>query len=482
MSDIMLFSDLRGELILDKGRTYELTETIELNKPVHINGQGATLYIPAMVGLHITSSDVTVENLNIKQASTSIYIENKGGILDNITLRDCHFDGYRVAGIMGGASESDCLCKNITISGCSLQSAYKEKLEGICNDIFFAAAIAHKNVGNAVLDGLNIQNCEIHGLSTCNVFILPGISQSLSVDISFTECAVKNIMIDKCSLTGANDTSIAIQANLINNIRCGAENVVVTNCAADVGITGISASSGSPLKGSCYGSYFRGFKCIGNTIYGSSRVGEEMSAVNISAGEIDYYSDAQCYDSYIRDVEIRDNCIHDCERGINVHAAYSIIDAEEAGRLEGNFVENVVIENNHLKDVDTCFMLLGAWIDGRRLDWHLGNEKKTQFWLPRFEDHSKTSFVVKNNYIRSLRCEYNDCDGYKNCVLASGAYARGNSLMIGNRIDEDIVFQNNTFVNGEDHIKVADAILEDWVKDGGGNKVSEVFRNFKWKS
>lgn len=480
MSNHIFSANLQGKVVLEKRKVYELPETIELSKPVHIDGQGATLNIASMVGIHILSSDIRIENLTIRGAQVSIYIENTSGILENINVENCKFQKYHLAGIMGGATESNCLCKNITIKNCEFRSAFETKLEGNCNDILFAAAIAGNNVENGTLDGLNIQNCKLYGQSICNIFILPGISLNQSVDISFTDCVIRNILIDGCIITGANDTSIAIQANLINNIRCGAENVVVTNCTTDVGITGISASSGSPLKGDCHGSYFKGFQCIGNTIFGSDRVGEEMSAINISAGEIDYYSDARCYDSYICDVEIRDNYIHDCDRGVNIHAAYSIIDAEELGHLEGNYVENVVIEDNRLKDVDTCFMLLGAWIDGRRLDWHLGNKKKTQFWLPRFEDHSKTTFVVKDNYVRNLRCENNMCDGYKVCVLASGTFARGNSVMIGNRIDENIIFQKNTFINGEDHIKVADAILEDWVRDGGGNKVSDAFRDFKW--
>lgn len=480
MSNYIFSDDLQGKVVLEKGKVYELSDTIELSKPTHLDGQGAILNIGSMTGIHITSSDVRIENLTINGAQISVYVENTSGVLENINIENCKFQEYHIAGVMGGASESDCLSKDITIKNCAFYSA-KQKKDGVsCNDIMFAAAIAGNNVENGILDGFNIQNCKLCGQSVCNIFMLPGISMNQSTDISFTNCIIRNILIDGCTLTGAYDTSIAIQANLINNMNCGAENVVVKNCTTDIGITGISASSGSPLKGDCHGSYFKGFKCIGNTIFGSDRVGEEMSAINISAGEIDYYSDARCYDSYICDVEIRDNYIHDCERGINIHAVYSIIDAEESGHLEGNYVENVVVENNRLKDVDTCFMLLGAWIDGRRLDWHLGNEKKTQFWLPRFENHEKTSFVAKDNYVRNLRCENNMCDGYKVCVLASGAFARGNSVMTGNRIDENIIFQNNTFINGEDHIKVADTILEDWVRDGGGNKVSDAFRDFKW--
>ncbi|MCD8068550.1 MAG: hypothetical protein LUE87_06645, partial [Lachnospiraceae bacterium] len=84
---------------------------------------------------------------------------------------------------------------------------------------------------------------------------------------------------------------------------------------------------------------------------------------------------------------------------------------------------------------------------------------------------------MNHNRIEDLTCENNKIDGYRYRVAAIGAECRGHGIASDNTVTKNIIFRNNQYGVGEDHVRVADYTYDDFSRDGGGNKVDKVFLN-----
>ena len=461
------------EIELNKNEIYYIDDTIHLAKPVCIKGNGAYIENKADRGITVLSSDVKITDLTISGGMISVLIDNKGKKIKNIVIENCQLEKYLLSGLVIGASEGYGETKGVSLKNCTLSAETMKKEDGTENvmalDILMTAGLSEEtSIENAVLTDVCIEHCMIKGHSICNIMSVPGLSLNPENIPLFRRCAIKNVSITNSTLTGSDDTVFAAQANYINNEECYCENFAAKNNQIEFGLTGLSASAGSPMTGSVEKIYFKNIDFSNNRLTGKKDVGETRTAIGIGAGGIDY-KPASCNRCGIEGIKIEENIITDCERGIKVSAGYSMIDADAPSELIGNYVKRTMIRNNKLKDVQFCFIFYAAWIEGRRFDWNWGAHHTTQTWLPPVTDHTKTTVIASENRIEDLVCENNKCDGFSYLLCASAARARGHGRVLKNALCGNIIFRNNAVSNGENHVRINTTILEDWAADGGEN-------------
>ena len=466
---------VQTEICLEDNGIYDIEETLVFPGNISVYGNNARIRCHGDPGLLITGSGVLVKDLTLLAEKTAVRIDSMGTAAEDISFENCRILGYAVCGLWAGSSSDYGTCSNLSLQNCEFQSADRpedaEKHFPTAQDIILCAASAETDVRNAELNRVNISGCRIMGASVCNIFMVPGICAKNGKAPDFNNCSISDVRIENCILHGSFDTALAAQANYINNNNCRTENVTVKNNDIEVGITGISATAGSPMQGECRDIVFRNFICEGNSVTGRPGAGEPQTAVCADGGLINYYSDVQCSGSRVENVYICGNTVRNVEKGIMLRGAFAMIDADKEGVLKGNCVENIVISRNELRDVDVCFLFYGAYLEGRRFDWKWGRNHTEQKWLEHPADNSIPTMSAEGNYIRNLCCEKNHCRGFRYLLKAAGAAGRGHGCAKDNRMADGIIFQNNTAELGENHIHVADCILEDWVNDMGGNCV-----------
>ena len=469
------------EIYLEKNAVYDIQGTLFLTENISIYGNNARINCQGIPGVLVAGSHVLLRELTVSGSQIAVRIDSMGSEINDILFENCCVLDYAVCGLCAGSSVSSGVCSNVTLHNCEFRSADRpenaERHFPTAQDIILCAASAGNDVKDAVLNGVKIAEGRLLGASVCNIFIVPGLWAKTGNVPTFDNCTISDILVENCILHGSFDTSLAAQANYINNNNCRVENVAVKNNDIEVGITGVSATAGSPMLGSCDGIYFKNFVCTGNHIKGYPGAGEPRAAICIDGGLINYYSNVQCRNSWVEDVNICRNDICEIERGIMIKGAFSMIDAEKDGQLAGNYVKDVAIRENMLRDVETCFLFYGAWIEGRRYDWNWGRNHTEQIWLEHPVDNSISTMSVEGNYIRNLCCEKNRCNGFRYLLKAAGAAGRGHGNMKDNRVQDNIVFRDNIIEGGENHIHVADCIMEDWVNDLGGNCVNSNLKN-----
>lgn len=458
---------------LKEKETYYINDTIHLTKPVHIEGNGTQIENKAGTGIIISTSDVKINNVTISKGMISVLIDNKGRKIENITIENSILKEYLLSGLAIGASESSGETKKVKLDNCTFSAATMKKEDGTDNvmalDILLTAGFTDRtDIEDSVLTDVCIDHCAIQGHSICNIMSVPGLSMNPDTTPQFRRCAIKNVSVINSTLTGSDDTVFAAQANYINNEECYCENFSAKNNEIEFGLTGLSASAGSPMTGSVEKIFFKNIDFSDNRLTGKKDVGETRTAIGIGAGSINY-KPTICNRCGIENVKIIGNEIIDCERGIKISAGDSMIDADAPSEVTGNYVKKTIIRNNRLKDVQNCFIFYAAWIEGRRFDWNWGAHHTTQTWLPPVTNHAKTTVIASENRIEDLVCEHNDCDGFSYLLCAAAAMARGHGKVSKNTVSGNIVFRNNTFSNGEDHVRIGNTFFEDWVTDGGEN-------------
>lgn len=469
------------EIYLEDNGIYDIKETLILPGNISIYGNNAKIHCHSEPGILITGSRVILKDITLFAGKSVVRIDSKGTAAEDISFENCRIQGYSTCGLWAGSSSDFGICSNLLLQNCEFQSANKpedaKKHFPTAQDIILCAASAETDVHNARLNKVKIIGCQIMGASICNIFMVPGICEKREKAPDFNNCSISDVLIENCILHGSFDTAVAAQANYINNNNCWTENVTVKNNDIEVGITGISATAGSPMHGKCKDIIFRNLICDGNYVKGRPGAGEPQTAICADAGLINYYSDVQCSNSRVVNVSICGNTVENVENGIMLRGAFAMIDAEKEGILKENCVENIVIRNNELRDVDVCFLFFGAYLEGRRFDWKWGLNRTEQKWLEHPDDNSIPTMSAEGNYIRNLSCEKNHCRGFRYLLKAAGAAGRGHGCIKDNRLADGIVFKGNIAEQGENHIHVADCILEDWVNDLGGNCVDMKLKN-----
>lgn len=251
------------------------------------------------------------------------------------------------------------------------------------------------------------------------------------------------------------------------------EGILIEENELGFGIAGIYLFANAPtLCDSCDGGVIKNVVIRKNKLTRAvSDVGEPSRGLFITAGRADYYEGTNVRNSKIEVIEICDNVIDGA--GINVAGAYALLDGR--GETINNVVSDISIHDNIIKNADVAFTFDGTQIEGRRYDWNFGYPRHDKRWLEDLASDEVTTNITRDNRVEGLTCINNTVDGYCYRINASGANVRGHGIASGNQVVKDIVFRDNNFKVGENHVHVADFIGEDYAHDAGGNEVSKEF-------
>lgn len=462
------------EIELDENAIYAMKKPLVIMHPVTIHGNDADLVCEGATAILVASSGVLLHSMSISGGTVQVMVDALGQRISDIRFQDMIFLNY-TTGIWVGSSVSNSSISELKVIGCK----FIKDDESIHADSDITLTSATSKYGEDLQDNL-LEHVEISGnffsgCTRCNILGIVALNMNAAGDSEpdFLRCLIRHIIIQGNQMSGAYDTAVAHMANYIRTRECQFDYVDVLDNKITYGITGISSTAASPMKGEARGVCARHIRYIGNVITEQEGgCGEPDTAIALDAAQLDYYSSSS-YGSLLEDIEIRDNVITGATYGVRASAAHSMLDADPPCEMKDNVLSNLRITGNTLCRVDECFLFAGARIEGRRTDWNWGTEHKMQYWQKPIKDHHKVTMDVSGNIIKNVLCEHNRMDGYRYACRITGVIARGHGIFTGNRACENITFRNNIGKNGEDHIVIAHTWLEDWARDGGGNQVDE---------
>ena len=417
--------------------------------------------------LILSGSDITLENLSIEGGQYAVCIDSHGKNISNIKIQNCRLDGFTIAGITVAASESHSRMSDILIEECQLNCGMVAGCDpvwgcAVAIGLYAAATDKEPGIQDAVLEDVTVRNCTIRGRSICSIISIVGVNKTPEDrSIFFTDCHVRRLHILNNDVADSTDTAICAEADYINHINCSMRDVEICGNRVEHGIFGISCTGGSPVSGNSFGASLVNTKVIGNETIGRDTVTEGNFGIVVMGGHLDG-SLAENHDCFVVGIEIANNHVSHVGRGITVCGGHAAADINAPFGLVGNYVDKAFIHHNILEEVETCFILAGAWLEGRRLDWYSGYGRRYNTWGDEITDHYTQTVVAKNNYIRNIEVCHNHCKGYRFYLLAAGALGSGHGYMIGNRANDHIIFEKNTHELGENRQYVADGFFTDW--------------------
>ena len=483
-----------GEIELAPGAEFSLDIPLVLGMPLRIKGNGAVLSGKAPCAVMICSGNTEVSELTLNGYGCAVNIDAMGGTADGISLRNLTINdpGYGVC-INIGSSKSNSSLRNILISGCTLNSGYSREFaeeSGIRDGAMgfnIAAACPQsaltEDLENAEIDGLVIDDCHILGARRFGINMLVGVevpsesSDYLNQQSVLRNNAIRNVKILRCEFDWCFEGGISLMCGCIKNYGSICENLEVAYCRIVSGLLAVAISGAGPVVPT---SVSRSMGVRHCSIHDNDcramdmDIGEPNYGIVIQSARAEGYAGIEVYDCFVEDVDIVNNTVTGNAFGIGLVAANALTD--ERICLSGNYVRNIRITGNKLSDVETAFQFYAAYAEGRRFDWNWGWRKVDQNWAPLLSDHTVSTAVYKDNFISDIVCRDNLIDGCRYEVCAAGACGKGHALMTGNRISDEIIFENNTFTRSENHIRVMDSDICDWVS-ADGNSVSAVFKN-----
>ncbi len=460
------------ELVVVDGE-YSLEDGLFIDRPIKITNMDGVINLIGMGCLKITSSNVYIEGLKINGGLLAINIDGAGKEIENIYIEKCSFKGYLTAGVLVGSTNSNSLIKNINIIDNEFESGLMPGADSIWGSaspisVFAALTTEPTNIFNAVVDGVCIRGNKLYGINRAGFVEMIGADMTEGYQSHFENCHIRNVVFDNNDITGVGDTAIALQTEMYNHKNCSIENIDIINNRIDVGIYGILVCSGCPMKGISNGIITKNINVIGNELH-SRHPGEPDYAIYVISAAVCEVSEV--YDSILENVIVKDNTIIGFERGIVLCGACGNVDSNAPTIASNNVLKNVLVDGNKIKDTNWCFVIAGAWLEGRRFDWNFSYYHDEKKWDEYIRDHRTKTVIAEKNRIEDLTVSNNICDGFRYFIAAAGAIGRGHAVMNDNEVVKNIEFKNNHITNGENHQIVNDYIFEDWVA-GEGNKLN----------
>ncbi len=467
-------NNIADEIIIADGK-YVLNEVLSIDKPLKITNIDGVIDLQGMAFLRIASSNVYLEGLKFNGGLLAINVDGSGKEIENIYIERCSFKGYLSAGILTGSTISNSLIKNINIIDNEFESGLMPGEDPIWGSatpisIFAALTMQPAKVSNAIVDGAYIKGNKLSGINRAGIAGMIGADLTQGNQGYFDNCHIRNLAIENNDIAGVGDTSLAVQTEFYNHTNCTIENVDFINNRIDVGIYGISVCAGCPMSGESHDVKAKNINIIGNELH-SRHPGEPDYAIFVSSavlvGDV-----SKVYDSVLENVQVKDNTIIGFERGIVLCGANGNVDSNAPSIASNNVLKNVLVDGNKIKDTNWCFVIAGAWLEGRRFDWNFSYYHDEKKWDEYIRDHRTKTVIAEKNRIEDLTVSNNICDGFRYFIAAAGAIGRGHAVMNDNEVVKNIEFKNNHITNGENHQIVNDYIFEDWIT-GEGNKLDE---------
>ncbi len=472
-----------GSLELPQGE-YTLTKTINIQKPCVFGGNGATLRgADTPTGIYIMSSGVTVRDLVMEGFKIAVDIDPQGQVLENVLIDNIQIS-LEDYGVMVGSSFSNGVARHIHIQNCVVTGSDGWVEDELALSLAFNACAAK---GRDISTDA-IHNCLLEDVWFENNSVLGGIRVGFNLSGAYPSQAFKKHLDNPCC--GNVMKGIHYIGNYVQESWDGAINVMCSAiCNKDsildgfemahnklgFGITSLYFFANEGGRGYSSGGIIRNAVIRDNTLTRVIQdVGEPTRGLFIAAARTDYYPNTVIKGALMENVEICGNTLDGA--GIVLCGAYALLDGE-GGACEDNLLRNVSIHDNTIRNADYAFIFEAAQLEGRRYDWNFGYPRHEKKWADPIEDDSVVTTRLINNRIEDVLCENNTIEGFRYRVLASGADIRGHGAAQGNQVCKNIVMRNNHFGVGENHVRVADYIGEDFCQDLGGNKVDERLKN-----
>lgn len=474
---------------------YTLTRTLNIRKPLSINGNNATIIgnLPPMtndyiggsqgVGFYVTGNQVKISDLTLKKILCAVDIDPCGKTVEHITLENITVFLCKI-GFQFGSSLSNGVLRDLHFKNCRVEcetSVWEHNEMAAALPFTGSAAFARENtkgdIDNCLLEDVWFEQNTIRGQARIGINLVCSLTTMeliLGHPGHFHNVTLRGIHFIGNEIEKCWDVPISIVCTCHNAENGLVENVEIAENKMGHGISGLYLYAAEPLIGECRGAVVRNIEIRGNEITRViADVGEPSRGIYIGAVRQDYYEGVIVRNALMENIRIFGNTFDGA--GPNIVSVYAMLDGETY--CANNLVRNVEIHDNLIKNAEYAFTFKAAELEGRRYDWNFGYPRHDQQWLPPVEDDSIPLVHVENNRIENLICENNRIEGYRYRIFAAGADCRGHGIASGNKLCTGIIFRNNIFGTGENHIRIGDYFGEDFCIDGGGNEVDPHLKN-----
>ncbi len=481
------FVGIEGNELLLTGE-HTLTKQLELHFPITIVGDNATvtgtndnIYLA-----NITANNTTISGLKLVDFQLGIAIDGSGKHVDNVSVNNVHMTGGMCL-VDVGSTASNSTLSNVHIDNCTVLldgDAWGDDTLALTRISYNICCARHpgggQNIDNCLLENVYVNNCSKLGESRCALNYIACMPTKLDYsrfDTSFSNLTTRNLNFTNNNIELCWDGGINVVGSFCNTTGSVLlDGVNIVGNTVTHGIAGVYMFSGEPMFGACNNTVVSNVVIKDNTFTkGVADVGEPMRGIWLSGVRGDFFPGISLDNNIIEGVEITDNKLDGS--GIVICGAYTLLDGQSV--LSNNAVKNVNIHNNYISNADVAFQFDGVQLEGRLYDWNFGFPRHDKAWGEAITDDSIVTAVATNNCVENIICTNNTIEGYRYRVVASGANAHGHGQICGNKVCGNIVFENNAFGVGENHLHVADVIADDFVVDNGGNKVSMLFKQKK---
>ncbi len=447
-----------------------------ITEPVTVEGNGAVIRGTGNNRIKISSSNVIFRNVHFENFGDCLELDGHGGEIHQILIEDCVFSNYRHNGILSGSSVSGSTIKCVQIKNCVFHGPGPATGQGDVEGCFgimlqVTSTESAEPVENCVVEDVFISHCLINDYNRMAIYMTGNCTAHLSLENLYgygetRGLTMKNVEIADCEIHDCWDASINLLTGMIKQKETVFENITIRHNTVEQGIWGVYITAAEPFIGHGDTITVRNVLVEDNTFYErEGGPGEASYGVAVMAGRADYFPGITCDHCLTEHVVVRGNTFRDVTTGVIVAPADSLIDGVGVS-ISDCTVSDVVIENNTIQNVENGFLITAAWMEGRLFDYQIGIPARNKIWADYITDHSIVTVNCENNLLTGLTIRNNIIDGYRYKYIIGAACARGHARIKNNRI-EKLVLENNTFLNGEAHVRVQNVIADDWVKDEG---------------
>ncbi len=479
------FEGIEGNELLLTGE-HQLTKKLELHFPITITGDGATISGAKLDSFAITicASNTTVRGVTFESTNLGVEVDAKGKLVENVLISKVNMFGGGTI-IETGSTMSDSTLRNVMIQDCCHNVEEKHEWGDNAMDApvlpynIICARYIDNAIHNCVLENVTVDRCSKIGGTRAGILCMGGFSHDhnfMRQDVEYSNLKIINLNFTNNHLDMCWDGAYSLLGGYLKNGEVLVDGVTIDNNFCEHGIAGLYFLGNGPMLGANGGVVVKNVAITNNHfVRGVADIGEPIRSIWVNASRTDYFPGVDTFDTTIDNVEISGNKLEG--GGIVVTGAYALLDG--VSNHTNNVVSNVTVCNNTILDADVPFRFEGAQLEGRLFDWQFGYPPRNNKWGEPIEDDSTVTMVMTNNRVENITCTDNTIEGYRYRVVAAGATGHGHGACTGNKVCGDVVFENNHYGVGENHVHVADVITDDFVRDNGGNRVDMIFKTNK---
>ncbi|MCI8714096.1 MAG: hypothetical protein HFH23_18070 [Ruminococcus sp.] len=479
-----------GETVeLDGTKTYELTRCLSVNRPITIKGNGAVLVGDISEAISVSSGGVKVDGLTLDGFAKAVNVDALDTVAEHIELSHLTINdpGYGVC-VNIASTENGGTIRDLYIHDCVMNSGYDRSAteegrggDGATGFIISAAGPAgtrQEDIVDTQVDGLIIERCRVLGGRRYGINMLAGVILPVegmdywSQKARVVNAAIRNVKVLDSEFDYCWEMGISLSCGCIMNYGSVLENLEVARCKVVHGIAGIGYSAAGPVVPT---SIAKGMGVRHGSIHDNYvkemdiPVNEPNFGITLWGGRAEGIGGVEVYDCFVEDVDIYNNTIEGSGNAVALVAANALSD--EVLEISGNYLKNIRIRNNTIRDCETAFLFTAAFSEGRRFDWNWGWRVEDQYFAPLLENHHTQTGRFLGNYLEDISCTANNVTGCRLELQATSARGQGHAFMKDNKVIKQIVYKDNRFERSEGHRLVKDVNVWDWVQDDGGNEV-----------